>query len=522
MKNGFLPSDGSEGSPPWGLAILFAVEVIVLMAFQSPLERYSRFAYCDSGSDLTIQALLARGLRPTIDFGYIYGLLPLSINGFWQGLFGATPIACRGAALICNFGLAWGLARFVSALRVGPAGIALIVLAMPDMLLTSIVVLVHVLEHTLLVNALAFQARGRRGLALALATVCLFVKPSMAYLYGLILLMSAWRAGDLARKRWRITLAPAVVTALFLSAFLIAIHGGRPLLTTLLPGNGMEVYRQSHHGFFRGIGRDFWVIPNGGLRDYLRYEVGSWIAGTFVLGAGGILSVLRIIQRRATRIDEIVSTCALLHFGFVTLFFGNRWSWAYYYAILILGLAAMAARGGRNAGIVGALAMLVLIGGKAKFETTARLWSTDRPDAETFGLWAGPAERAEWHKVLEIAKGKHPVVLLAVVEGAAFLRPDVFEPPVGSYFVRGHTVPSEIRRKADLVAGASLIVTARPPGDPGHGGYDQWPEIADALDGCEVVFEGNGLKVERRVRPPASRGSQHFGGDVSRPRRSNQ
>ena len=68
----------------WRLGLLFAVEVLVLTAWSTPNERFTRFAYCDSGTDLTIQALLARGYRPTVDFGYIYGLLPLLINKLWR------------------------------------------------------------------------------------------------------------------------------------------------------------------------------------------------------------------------------------------------------------------------------------------------------------------------------------------------------------------------------------------------------------------------------------------------------
>ena len=487
------------GSPHW-LAVLFAAEVLALTAFNAPNERFTRFAYWDSGSDLTIQALLTRGLRPTIDFGYIYGLLPVLINRLWQGLFGATPVACRGAKLVCNLALAWGLGRFAVSARVGLAGVALIAVALPDMLLTSTFVLVHSLEHALLVNALALQAGGRRGAALALVTVCLFVKPSMGYVYGLLLLVAILAH---ERDRWRRAITPAAATGLVLACLLSAVYGVRPLLTTVLPGKGLEVYNQSGHGFFHGAGRAFWLIPGGGLRDYLRYEVGSWIVGSVVLVAGGLLALARIARRRGTLDDEIVLTCAIMHATFVLFFFGNRWTWPYYYVVLILGLAAMAARGKRHALLVAMVAALVLIGSKVKFETTARLWRSDSSSVETLGLWAAPEERAEWNKVLELARGQGPVVLLAAVEGAALLTPTVFEPPAGAYFVPGHPMPAEVRRKAELLANARTIITARPRGDPGRGGYDRWPEIAAALDGCEVVWEGDLFLVERRIRPPA-------------------
>jgi len=481
------------------LAFLFMAEVVLLMVWSTPNERFTRFAYCDSGTDLTIQNLLGRGLVPTVDFGYIYGLLPLLINKFWQALFGANPAACRAAALVCNLATAWGMGRFASTMKVGKAGVALILFAMPDILLTSTFVLVHVLEQALLINALAFQTRGKRGVSLAMATACLFVKPSMAYLYGLMLLITI---AMIEPRRWRHLLAPAAVTGVLLGTLLAAIYGLGPLLTTLTPGAGMEVYKQSRHGFFHGVGRDFWYISGGGLRDYFRYEVGSWLVGTFLLIGGGLFSLVQIVRRSAARTDEIVLTCTIEHLAFILIFFGNRWTWVYYYAVMILGLAAMASRGKRHAAVIAVLALLVLAGGKVKFEMTAKLWRTEHTDAETFHLNASGAERSEWRKVLDLAKDHHPVVLLAECDGATVLTPGVFEPPAGTYFVPGHPLPSEIRRKADQLAKAQTIVVARAGGDLGRGGYDSWPEIALALDGTEIIFEGNLFRVERRVRPP--------------------
>jgi hypothetical protein len=500
MHTPAAPTESPAVSFTRRLALGFAVEVLVLTAFSAPEERFLRWAYWDIGSDLTIPTLTTRGLRPTVDFGYIYGLLPLWGNRLWQGVFGATPGACQGAKLVCALGLAWGMARFATTARVGAVGIVLTALAMPDILRTSALVLVHSMEPALLVNALALQAAGRRGPALALATACLFVKPSMAYLYGLVLLASVV-LNEPGRARTLRTLAPAAATGLLLACLFAAVYGVWPVVNSLFPGRGMEVYRLSRHGFFTGVGRDFWYIPGGTLRDYLRYEVAGWLVGTALLGAGGLLALARLVRRRGSLNDEIVLTCAVLHYGFVLLFFGNRFSWLYYYSLLILGLAALAARGRRQAAAVLLVALLVLIGSKAKFQATARLWQTLSATAETYGLWASPAERAEWRKVLELTRGRRPVVLLADVEGAAVLASDVFEPPAWSYLVPGHTVPAELVRKADQLAAAEMVVsTRRPPA-----GYAPWPRLIAALDGCEVIWQGPNFCVSRRVRPPAAR-----------------
>jgi hypothetical protein len=511
-----------NGSPfrVWPLAMLFAGVVLVVTVFNTPLERLTRYVCHDSGADLTIAALVARGLRPTVDFGYIYGLLPLAITGAWQDVLGANPTALRLAGLACNLLLAWGLARLVVSARVGAVGVGLIVLAMPDMLQSSMMVLVHALEPALLVHALAFQARGKRSAALALATADVLVKPSMAYLYGALLLV-AIALDPAARTRWRQVLAPAAATGAGLALMLGLLYGFRPLLNTLVPGGGLEVYRQNHYGFFRGEGRAFWLLPGATLRDYLRFEVGAWLAGTAVLGAGGVAALWRIARRRGSSSDEVVATCAAMHAGFVCLFFGNRMSWVYYYAVLVAGLAVMDTREpgtparwfdwlGRHrwqAAAVGLVALLTLVGSKVKLETTARLWRTDTPVGGTLGLWASPAEREEWLTVLRMCleeRGGKPV-LLARVEGAAVLLPATFARPQTAYLVPGHPTGPELKRKADQIAAANLVVRVRPRLDPARGGYERWPAIAQALEGFRPVWVGESFEVDRRGAGPAGR-----------------
>ena len=481
------------------IAAVLAVEWIALSAFQTPNERFTRFAYCDSGADFTIQALIDQGLVPTVDFGTIYGLLPLAVNRAWQALFGANPASFRALTLICNLAMVFGLARLATTLRIKAAGLLLLAVAMPDMLQTSTIVLVHALEPALLVNALAFQAKGRRDIALALATACLFVKPAMAFVYGLILLvLIVSDSPSSANENRARSLLPALMTGLALAFALALMYGAVPLVHTLLPGAGLEVYRQNGYGFFRGAGRAFWLIPGGGLRDYLRYEVGAWIASALVLLGSGMVAAVRIIKRNSAATIEILFTCAFLHTMFVALFFGNRVSWVYYYPILIMGLMALSVWGRWSWVVVLGLALLIVLGSKVKFETAARLWTTDRAAAETFGLWATPTERADWIKVEELCRGETPVALLANVEGIALLAPSIFMPPATAYLVPGHPVPSEILRKAEQIARARTLVRVRPKGDPLRGGYERWPEIAKALEDFETIWEGELFEVARR------------------------
>ena len=172
-------------------------ESLALALLQLPLSLgFLEFATADQGANLTTQSLLDRGLVPTVDFGYQYGLLPLLIGRSWFALLGRTPQAYAAAMLIVDLLIAWGLARCAAALRAGPAGIALIVCTMIGTTLGSYINLAHACEATLICHALADHAGGRRSRALALLTACLFIKPVMAYVYGFLLVLLIVRDGS--------------------------------------------------------------------------------------------------------------------------------------------------------------------------------------------------------------------------------------------------------------------------------------------------------------------------------------
>jgi len=484
---------------PWLLMAL----VIALGVIQSPAERLVRYLGYDSGVDLTMQNLMARGYRPTVDFAIAYGLLPLLINKAWYAIAGLTPSAFRVEVLLVTCVTAWGMARFASARQVGPAGAVLIVLAIPDVLFPSYSTVVHVLEPALLVHGLAEQARGRHGTALALATAALFVKPSMAYVYGFCLLVSivaASRGGG--RPYWVRLLGPATAGGGVLALVLTAVYGFGPLVASLLPTKGAAIYRIGGYGFFRGTGREFWALPETGFWGCFRYEVGFWVLGSLWLAWGGLEAVVRLARGRSIgdeiRDNEIVACCAALHVVFVTCFFGQRMSWTYYFAILVLGLAVRAKGPGKHVIVAWCLAVLLLINDRSKLLTTYREWSTSAPSRETLGLWASPGEQVEWRKVLELTRDTPPV-LLARVEGSVILIPR-FAPPVAAYLCPGLTLSVEIHRKVSQLSSAELIVSLV---GRDWEGFTFWPELAAAFDGCEFLFDGKTFLVYRRTRPPS-------------------
>ena len=143
------------------LTISLATEVLVIACLQAPLLRFDRFAIFDSGGELVIQDLIRRGYRPGIDFGYLYGLLPLFAGRVWYRCVGLSAETFRIEVMACMMLSTWGIARLAAYRRVGPAGLALIALAIPDLLLVTYIGLVQTLEQALLINALAEQARRK-------------------------------------------------------------------------------------------------------------------------------------------------------------------------------------------------------------------------------------------------------------------------------------------------------------------------------------------------------------------------
>src|SRR5690606_26377084 len=104
-----------------------------------PNQTFIRFVAMDSGGELAIQDMIRRGLRPGVDFGYPYGLLPMLLGRIWYGIAGLSPGAYRGLVTAWMVLSCWGLARFAVDRRLGMAGWALIVLAIPDLTIATTV-----------------------------------------------------------------------------------------------------------------------------------------------------------------------------------------------------------------------------------------------------------------------------------------------------------------------------------------------------------------------------------------------
>jgi hypothetical protein len=477
-----------------GLVALFVTMALALSVFHLPrVAAWQSAAFQDAGANLTIDYLTRHGDRPGIDNGYIYGLLCLGFGQLWCGLFGLTPYASLAAWTLGNLVLAWGMARFAFHARVGPAGVALMLVGMN---LCNDQTFVYICEPILLAHALAEQARGRRAAALALTTACAFVKPSVASVYGLILVATilAGRGGPPRfRDRLRV-LVPATVVGVSLLLILGAVYGVPALIRSLVPVHAAAIYKANGFGFFFGRGSTFWYFPRVSKGYYIGTPAGFWLLGTVVLLVGAIWGIVAPRKEEPPRNREVVATCAAIHAAFVCFFFAHQFSYKYYYFVLVFGLAVLAPRSKAWAAVVLALAAVGLVGNRADALANLNEWRLARRCPEMFGLYARPAEIEEWREVRRRIEGRRAATL-TVSDGAALIIPELF-PPTIYYMAPTELTPLETRRKLEQLRAAEAVVEVADV-------IDRWPSVqypvfGPALDGCERVYESKRYRVYAR------------------------
>ena len=228
-----LPRMSATPHQPSQRTILFVLAGVFLLTLGLQLPGvmdFQKFGFYDEGAWLRLDQLFAGGRVPTVDLGYSYGMLPLMLSRGWFAIFGRTPWAYLGFMTACNLLSVAAIGVILHAAgsswrRVGAACVLLPLAVMPNNYS-----LMHPLEMMLILWALAWQFRGRYGLALVFAVGAVFTKPSMAYVLGLLLLILAMMAQGQAEQKarvpwrllprrppgWEIVLPPVVAGVLLL------------------------------------------------------------------------------------------------------------------------------------------------------------------------------------------------------------------------------------------------------------------------------------------------------------------
>jgi hypothetical protein len=515
-------------SSPRFFLILLIVEVCFLYLLRWPLlYNFNNFAFWDSGSYLVAHYLLQHGDQPFSYFGWQYGLLPLLLQELGFHLFDASPVSFLCLSVPCVLTVAMVMGR-IALLESAFAGRILVLLSLPLMLAFQ-PDMPHSLEPALLSLGLLSQFKGQHGRALAFATAACFTKPSMGYLYGLVLLLFVyldWRElmvlpnsrndgprPSYARVRriettglavqWAglrlsdpiAVLVPSVCTAFGLFVLLSTTFGWKSVLRSLLPLSGAQAYRALHLGW-SGVATQLLYFPGVKLSYYIGTPAAFWVITTVYLTAAAVTVWVtagsgghRIVNR------ELILTCAILHLGFITLFYGFPASWTYYAYVLIAGvLATEAWPAGRT--MIGALCILAALANYSGIRSAWSSWKTMQANASTAGLFALPGERAEWNHVVSIAKCDNPA-LFANFGEAQLLFPWL-NAPTGAFFIAGVATEDEIVREKQVLrtAGAVIIPTIPMLGNS----LNDWPgtEFSDALEDMALVFKGTYFEVYKR------------------------
>jgi len=421
------------------------------------------FSFYDPGTTIKGDILLAKNYVPTIDFGYTHGLIPLAFGRAVFAVFGRTPFTYLGVTFFLELLMAGALARILIALKLPRRSIFIFLAALPIAIMPAYLTFTHPLEALLLLMALADHAEGKRHNALATLALCIFVKPSMAYVYGLFLtIVILTRRADVWAVRVR-NFVPAILTFFVAFGGLALLYGVAPVLHTLLPLTGAKTYAATNFGFFTPSGRAFWWTPH--LIDYVCSPVGIWLIA--VLGSLGIALALLTpkswrgilpswmnarIFAHAMR-SEILLTVVGLHGAFLIGFYGWTGSWTYYSYMPMLALAILVALFPLHRVVFAAILGLTLLGHTQHLQWSINDWRT-KPRTDD-GLFVYSDKLEEWNKFRGLVAGR-PTLLMT--HGYIPNLPANIQLPDAWFPEPGIPTPAEIRRVQKQIEEAECII----------------------------------------------------------------
>ncbi|HTV49430.1 MAG TPA: hypothetical protein VMG59_13410 [Phycisphaerae bacterium] len=502
------------------LILAGAIATILMLSFFSQLPTiadWSQFAFWDPGTTLKGDLLLSLGMKPGIDFGYTHGLASLEIARWGFALLGRTPAAFLIMTAVMEILMAIALARLAVALRLSREGIIFLLIALPIAIMPRYVTLTHPLEALLLLWALSQQASGLRPQALAICTACLFVKPSMAYLYGLILLIWTIRELLLSREQIFARLVSqtwlAILTALLMAAALAWRFGVHSLLLTVFPTTGVRTYQAFSFGFLSSGLLQFLFPDYHPWFYYLVTPAGIWIIMSLICAVGMLVAVVLLLRRRKIsaiidpigtwsqsdhRVETILSI-GVMHLIFILGFYGWKDAWQYYSYLPVLftavfisnlgffslrvylsasniqprvetrGLSAgfppRAILTGRRLRFAAALSFLALASQTSNIQAAWNGWSTKVRTQQTGYLWADKDQLAQWNKILAKIDNKPT---LSFTFGYLPWMPPGMSMPLGWYPVEGLGTPLEIARLQSEILNSQYVIiwNAFRPHDP--------------------------------------------------------
>ena len=493
-------SPSAEQNKPrhfWFLALLLSAHAATFLAQLPTIYEFANFVFFDPGVTLRTDKLLAQGYVPTVDFGYPYSLLPLILGRVFFALASRTPAAyilfmfLTEAAILAGL---WRLAR-----QGGWLIAAFVIASMPHAIIPVYVHLTHPLEAALIVHTIADLAAGRRARALALATACLFVKPSMAYVLGFLIIVLAIVHLVRQRDHWKSFfpfLRPAIITGAACLTISSVYFGLVPTVSALIPTNGAQSYKALGFGFF-GNGRTFWLPKLGSAAQFAKYysqtPAGFWIVCTLLIAVFGMISLLKLLNNPNEKHETIVIV-AVCHFVFLFTFFGWPGSWTYYSSLLVAG-TTLGLKTFRVRPVLIALIILIALAGNfERYQITVNAWKWMKRSPESAGLWAFQNQQEEWNHARALAGERR---IFYFNNGCAELLYPNIDSPISFFLSPDQQAPIEFDRIRRQLDQATVVVTFNqaPVLDPWN-----WPEFATQREKFEETWRGVYVTVHERKR----------------------
>lgn len=500
----------------WMLSGALALVLVLLQILQLPrIAGWTFFSFYDPGTALKGDLLISMGMKPAIDFGYTHGLASLMVAHWGFAILGRTAGTFLVMTSVMEVLMALAIARFALAMRLSRPALWFLFLALPVAIMPCYLTLTHPLEALLLLWAIAEQAAGRRERALAICTACLFVKPSMAYVYGLLLVLWTlrdWHRGERSMNDlWNRT-AAAILTGLLMAGAMIWRFGFTSLCLTIVPITGMRTYDDTHFGFFSGSGLRFWSPAYHPWYYYLVTPAGIWLVmsgmllwvllfrglsdkSTLISGArkrtsGGLMSDF---VHTPNRFMETALSIALMHIAFVLGFYGWKYSWEYYSYLPVLFAAVLISRCTmRQVQLAAALGVLAMCGQARNAGIVWWSWQNKVRNQQTGYLWAYPEQFAQWQYVVRKVEGHRTLILS---NGYLPWMPKGMSMPLSWFPEPGIPTAIEMRRLKHEAMEAHYIVARR-----GYGKYGLWvnPVFASVRRKFTMVWQGAYFSIWRK------------------------
>jgi hypothetical protein len=250
---------------------------------------------------------------------------------------------------------------------------------------------------------------------------------------------------------------PAACTGLCLELLLGLKFAWTALFTSLLPLTGAKAYQKLQLGW---SGKAWVLFYFPGVRPtyYIGAPIGIYLFATFYLSAATVLASWRILQNRigAPPNYEIVLTCALMHVGFLGLFYGFPSSWTYYAAyILVMGVAASDAWSPAAVKFAWGLCILALIGSYRAVKSSIVAWKTMKQSDVTALLFASSTQSAEWNHVISSMNDENQALFTS--DGGAELPFSWLQKPICALVSRVAT-NSEVQLKVQQLRSAKAVI----------------------------------------------------------------